>query len=283
MNTRVSSEPNGFELNLPELVKLSAVLSALDRFPPALLELSRFPATDLEAAFMQDGPISPEQIIVGAYFGYAPFPATYMKFVDHAERLNRQRNDKEKAAELMGKRNAAARDGEAALGFGYADRRAIKQTYRELDELAIAYGFESFESIIDWPKGLFERTSAFSVEEHKAFASGPLFLYDLASRARSVKLPRVVFGAYNGWVLLAHVENNVATLHAFNGSDIWHKGFAPRKVIRCFPESLGDLPPLMPEAVYDALMRLHHGHFPACKPDLVLPQSSVDIEFDLGS
>lgn len=272
-----------FRLNLDEQVELGDALSQLDTFPRALLALGRFPVAYVEAALMQDCPLSLTQWLACAYYGFAPLPVTYRKLCAEIERINRHREDKEEANLLMGDDNTVARENDAAREFELADRRTLKQLYCALDEDAKVFGFDSFEAIINWNPTIGVTANDILSAEREALAAGPLFLYDVVNAARRARLSDLAIGTKSGWILIVHRENDdTANLHAINPAALWHRGFTKREVIKISLASFTGWPPIMPDEVADALERLGRQHFPACELNLVIPQSSAAIEFDLG-
>jgi hypothetical protein len=277
MNTCISFKLKGFEF-----FELADTLSQLESFPPALLNLASIPLSHLEAALKQDGQMTPMQLLAGAYFGFLPLPGTYHKLYAIAERINRLRHDKDEAIRLVGDNNAQARESEAARELGLADRRSIKHLYHKLDELAETHGFESFEAIANWTKTVATCEVISSLEEQKAFATGPLFLFDFAKKAREARLANIVFSSHDGWILIAHRGDGVANLHAINPVKLWRKGFTKHGVLKVSLAAFKDLPPVMPDAVYEALLQLGNEHFQTCEQNIVLQQSSDCTELDLG-
>jgi hypothetical protein len=204
--------------------------------------------------------LSCHQILVCAYHGYVPIPASYKSFCQHADRINRKRTS---PAAMELRRDESTREREASQEFCLGDRRATKKLYKALDTLAEQHGFPNLEAIWRPSKHIESSPGLATPEEVKAFAPGPLFLWNAMQRSRELGLTDAVFGVHGEWVLYAHHDGNFLFAYPIRPVSMRYGGFHEQ-------QQAGE----PPQQVIRALLDLVRCHFPD------IPQEQVEIMAD---
>lgn len=204
--------------------------------------------------------LSYHQVLVCAYYGYLPIAASYKAFCQHVDRINRKRTTPD-AMEL--RQDESTREREASQEFGLNDRRATKKLYKAVDTLAEQHGFSNIEAVWRPSRHIESSLGLATPEEGKAFAPGPLFLWDAMQQSRRLGLTDVVFSAHDEWVLCVHRSDDFLFAYPIHPASMRYGGFQEQLLARTPPED-----------VTRALLDLAQHHFPD------IPQEQVEIMVD---
>ena len=219
-----------------------------DLFPWSLVTVHR--------NYPRPNTLSYNQLLAAAYFGYLALPADYETFCAKAEYINRHRAEAEAVALRRDKMN---RESEAAQHFGLANRRAMRDLYRALNLHTKQLDFPSIKTLWKCHAYIEKATGIATPEERKAFAAGPLFLWEFMQHARKLNLSEVAFGVHGNWVLYLHYVDDCVYAYSIYPASLRLGGFEETP----FPET--------PAEVRNALRAMAHDRHPT------VPEENVFI------
>lgn len=210
--TKIKNVPEFVPLDDESVFFLSVARAWLDVFPPTLRLYGRLRPHRLHHA-METRQISPYGLLSAAYFGVAPLPSSYGRFMTQVERVNKLEPHAESAAF---RKDAIARENSAASEFGMS-RGELKRLLERLDTLATTFaGVASYDAIINCKQEILQDQSPFAPADRETYAEGPLHLWDFAKTAAAMKLADTFFGTFSSWILFVHLEDGVVFGHAIH-------------------------------------------------------------------
>ena len=254
--------PPFFQLDDWDALVLSACCARTQTFPYTLRERSRVRFHHLHRS-LTSGQLEHYSLLSAAYVGFVPLPANYGHFIAQADRQNKQSTN---PAEF--RKNTVLRENRGAGEFGMS-RGELKRLLEHLDSWTMKFArLATYEALFNCEGAILNDSSPYAPDDREVYATGPLYLWDLAKVVKEERLDDLVFGTYGGWITFLRRENNRVTGYAILPSAYRFGNFLTNPHVdliqMCLENGMAGSIPIMevPNEVNEALQDLAARCFP---------------------